>query len=250
MGDAGSPYSVQIDDTVYQGYNGSRPGFGYRPGEILFYMDGLVNSSHSITLTALPDSGGVAINNTAFNTSSGSSTPEFFSIDYAIVDGYAVDVDAGSGSRSASSTGDHSALNKGDIAGIVIGSVVGLALICLGIVWMMSRRRRRGPRHPSSSFQGLLRQEKRPMTPTTATTLIQEPWRPEEVYPIIDIVQGGVASGSPSPPPVDEKAPRYSNEMSEEGYPAERERLKRAVAARESRTAEASAIDPLPIYEV
>jgi len=171
---------------------------------------------------------------------------EILSIDYAIVDGYALDATVlPSASAIPSSTNNNTLLTKGDIAGIVVGSVGALPILCLAI-WLFVRYRRHH-NHPSSSFRAPARGRNGSRELST-TTLIIEPWIPEDSRARLSVI----GPFSVESQPTDEKAPIYSNESSEveEGYPVERERLKQVAAAREAQEAEALAIDPLPTYEV
>lgn len=174
---------------------------------------------------------------------------QYFSIDYAIVDGYALDATVSPSApgipESAAISDDSRVLTKGDIAGIVIGSVGALALLSLTI-WIFTRLRHRR-QHNHRSYKVQMRGDKESQN-LSNTMLIIEPWIPEESHTRLSII-GPLSVESH---PTDEKAPIYGNESSEaeEGYPVERERLKQVAAARDAQAAEASAVDPLPIYEV
>ncbi|KIK66379.1 hypothetical protein GYMLUDRAFT_93624 [Collybiopsis luxurians FD-317 M1] len=141
VGTGCSPYTAQLDGNgeVFS-YNGTQPGFGYRPGQILFYMDNLSNSLHSLTLTALPPSG------------SGLS----FSVDYAIVDAEATNTsnittpDASSSgkvtsqpSSAAQTSVSTTTLPAGTTAGIAVGSSATLIMIVVAILLLILHRNRR-----------------------------------------------------------------------------------------------------------
>ncbi|KIK57892.1 hypothetical protein GYMLUDRAFT_246544 [Collybiopsis luxurians FD-317 M1] len=145
VGSAGSPYTAQLDGNgeIFS-YNGTQPGFGYRTGQILFYMDNLSNSSHSLTFTALPPSG----------------SSLSFSIDYAITDPVAKNTTSNStsGTTTASPSGTSGAasqsssvaqtatsprnLSAGTAAGIAVGSFATLIMMFAVILSLIRYRNR------------------------------------------------------------------------------------------------------------
>ncbi|KAJ4479074.1 hypothetical protein J3R30DRAFT_3473920 [Lentinula aciculospora] len=268
VGDIGAPYSVQIDDGEVLSYNGTSPGFGYHPGQVLYYADNLVNASHSINFVILSN---VDAGSDPSNSTDSGSTNEFvasggnnaagsgsvpgvtFSIDYAIVDGYAEPASPSS-SGSASSEALKKTLTSGDIVGIVIGCFGALAVF-LVVSYILFRRHRvaQSNVHPTRQDDAFWTDRKQSDAQSrTSNTFNIKGLTP---YPLN-------LGRSSSPLLLDRKTSRRTSEDSSsetqgerdydaaEGYPAERERLKQGVAAREAKEAQASAIDPLPSYEV
>ncbi|KIK64640.1 hypothetical protein GYMLUDRAFT_398568 [Collybiopsis luxurians FD-317 M1] len=257
VGSTGSPYSILIRSPDVGGsgtnpgwsgeFNGTRPGFGYRPGEILFYKDDLANGTYEMTITALQD--GVANTSSVANVS-GSNPLQTLSIDYAIVDGYASGALA---PVSSPSGGLSKKLSNQDIAGIVIGGVGALVIIGAAICWILYRgccgRRILG----GSGRSG--RHKVRRTRSNASLGLEIQPFSfdPVSLRSVPDVAR--------QPSNFDMKKRRdsgesghtsddsYADDPTVEGYPAERERLKQEVAAREASRAEAEAIEPLPTYQ-
>ncbi|KAJ7617186.1 hypothetical protein FB45DRAFT_1034480 [Roridomyces roridus] len=126
VGDIGGPYSVSIDGgspALYSSKTKILHG-GNLTQQMIFYADHLPAGNHTLTLT-----------------SEASSSSDFISIDFAIVDG-TVNTGATAPPGPSPSPSEIHSLSKGALGGIIAGTALAISSICLLLLFLWRRRRR------------------------------------------------------------------------------------------------------------
>ncbi|KAL1720428.1 hypothetical protein EV715DRAFT_197033 [Schizophyllum commune] len=115
-GSARGPYEVQLDGGDPQTFNATKRDV--TPQTLLFYADGLANDKHTLTLTNKPVTDGQGL-----------------VIDYVVTYNVRGGKDSGSG--------DDTSADDSTIAGGVVGTLAGLAIIAALVFFFLRRRRRK-----------------------------------------------------------------------------------------------------------
>ncbi|KAL1725974.1 hypothetical protein EV714DRAFT_255344 [Schizophyllum commune] len=134
-GSARGPYEVQLDGGDPQTFNATKRDV--TPQTLLFYADGLANDKHTLTLTNKPvsDGQGLVIDYVVSYNVRGGKDSDSGSDD---------DTSADDSSKSGSdASGNASSSNAGAIAGGVVGTLGGLAVIAALVFFFLRRRRRK-----------------------------------------------------------------------------------------------------------